>query len=104
MIMQPEPITQEIKNKAIEEFYKKELNESIKLLRLEDLKEGKSAQIDHIGPFSKEYDNIMKLHDLIKKSGGKFSGEKQKHNEIYLSDFRKTAPEKMRTVLRQPFV
>jgi len=57
----------------------------------------------HIGPFSEEHANIMKLHDLIKENKGKFNGKVQKHHEIYLSDFRKADPAKMKTVLRQPF-
>jgi hypothetical protein len=54
----------------------------------------------HIGPFSNEDVNIRKLHDKIAEIGSKLSG---KHHEIYLSDFRKADPEKMKTILRQPF-
>lgn len=71
--------------------------------RLETYAEGLAAQVMHIGPFSEEGPNIQKLHDLIRASGGAFDGHVQKHHEIYLSDFRKVAPEKMKTVLRQPF-
>jgi hypothetical protein len=53
----------------------------------------------HIGPFAAEGPNIQKIHAKIAEIG-KLSG---KHHEIYISDMRKTAPEKLKTVLRQPF-
>ena len=73
-------------------------------LRLDTYEEGLSAQMMHIGPFSQEHATIEKIHDFIRENNGTFDGLNQKHHEIYLSDFRKVAPEKMRTVLRQPFV
>lgn len=105
MIMQPDFITQDDINDAIQTARKKEPTEALNHLRLEKFKEGLSTQIMHIGPFSEEYDNIMKLHDLIKSQGGHFDRQAHiyKHHEIYLSDFRRTAPEKLKTVIRQPF-
>jgi len=67
---------------------------------LEYFTEGKAAQMLHVGSFSEEHENIMKLHKLIEDSGGVLTG---KHHEIYLSDFRKVEPSKMKTILRQPF-
>ena len=58
-----------------------------------------SAQIMHIGPYSEERPNIEKLHKLIQESGHKIVG---KHHEIYLGDPRRTKPEKLKTVIRQP--
>ncbi|MDX1941537.1 MAG: GyrI-like domain-containing protein [Saprospiraceae bacterium] len=105
MIMQPNFVTQDDINDAIQTASKKEPTEALNHLRLEKFKEGLSAQIMHIGPFSEEHDNIMKLHDLIKSQGGHFDRQAHiyKHHEIYLSDFRRTAPEKLKTVIRQPF-
>jgi hypothetical protein len=57
----------------------------------------------HIGPFSEEHSNILRIHQLIAENGGSFDGKQHKHHEIYLSDFRKTAPDKLKTILRQPF-
>jgi hypothetical protein len=54
----------------------------------------------HIGPFADEGPNIQRLHAFIAGQGGTLSG---KHHEIYMSDFRRTAPEKLRTIVRQPF-
>lgn len=104
MILQPDFVTQNDIQQAIDDARKKEANESLNYLRLERFKEGFAAQIMHIGPFSEEHDNIIKLHNLIKSQGRYFDGQVQKHHEIYLSDFRKTAPEKLKTVIRQPFL
>ena len=62
-------------------------------------KEGKAAQIRHIGPFSEEGPTIAKLHAFIAASGYKLAG---KHHEIYLSDIRRTKPAKWKTIIRQP--
>ncbi len=104
MIMQPDFISREIIARAVEASEGKAPPDSLGLLRLDDLEEGLSAQIMHIGPYSEEHGNIMRMHELINSEGGRFDGKVQKHHEIYLSDFRKTAPEKLKTVLRQPFV
>jgi hypothetical protein len=57
----------------------------------------------HIGPYSAEGPTIARLHRFIADAGHSFDGRAQKHHEIYLSDPRKSAPEKMKTVIRQPF-
>lgn len=62
-------------------------------------KEGKAAQILHIGPFTEEGPTIERLHQLIEAQGLKLTG---KHHEIYLSDIRRAAPAKWKTIIRQP--
>ena len=104
MIMQPDFITHAVFDAAMEEVRKKNNTDALNLLRLDDCEEGLSAQILHMGPFSEEHQNIIRIHDLIKINDGKFDGQRQRHHEIYLSDFRKAAPEKLKTILRQPFV
>ena len=103
MIMQPEEITVEIIQNAIEEVAKKKKLELLNRIKLKKYSEGTSVQMMHIGPFSEEHSNIIKVHKLIEENNGKFDGKIQKHHEIYLSDFRKVDPKKMRTILRQPF-
>jgi hypothetical protein len=88
---------------AIKTVKADEHNAALDQLRLEDYEEGLAAQILHTGPFADEHPNIMKLHELIAATGGVFDGKLHKHHEIYLNDFRKTAPEKLKTILRQPF-
>ncbi|MFW9997325.1 MAG: GyrI-like domain-containing protein [Candidatus Odinarchaeota archaeon] len=71
--------------------------------KIRKFQESKSAQIFHLGPYSEEGSRIQKFHDFIKQEGGSFDGLKQKHYEIYLSDPRRTSPEKLKTVIRRPF-
>lgn len=72
---------------------------ALPLIRFETMHEGPSAQTMHIGPYSAEAPTIKKVHDFMKENGYTFAG---KHHEIYLGDPRKTAPEKLKTVIRQP--
>jgi hypothetical protein len=69
-------------------------------LRLESLHEGQAAQIMHLGPYAAEAPTIQKLHDFIAGQGWQRVG---KHHEIYLNDPGRTAPEKLKTIIRQPF-
>ncbi|MCK6580064.1 MAG: GyrI-like domain-containing protein [Anaerolineae bacterium] len=62
--------------------------------------EGEAVQIMHIGPYAAEGPTIARLHEHIARNGWALSG---RHHEIYLSNPRRTPPEKMKTVLRQPF-
>ena len=105
MIMQPIWISKEMIDEAIQITIeqKPELKENILKLRLESYKEGKAAQIMHIGPYFEEGPTIAKIHKFIKSKGGNFDGYNQKHHEIYLSDPRKAKPENMKTVIRQSF-
>jgi hypothetical protein len=100
MIMQPKYVTEADFKAALEQVKKKNLP-AIGKLRFECFHEGKAAQIMHIGAFSAEPPNIQKMHAAIKGSGHELSG---KHHEIYLNDPSKTAPEKLKTVLRQPMI
>ena len=99
MIMQPDLITEGMVQEAIEQVKVKMNPVSLPLVRFESFKEGTAAQIMHIGPFSEEGPTIEKVHSYIKGNGQKLTG---KHHEIYLSDIRRAAPEKWKTVIRQP--
>ena len=69
------------------------------LLRLERLEEGLAAQIMHIGPYAQEAPTIALLHDFVAAQGYELRG---RHHEIYLGDPRRTAPERLKTVIRHP--
>lgn len=58
----------------------------------------------HIGPYSEEGPAIKKLHNFIGEKGYEFDGSMpgEKHHEIYISDMRRTKPEKLKTIIRQP--
>ncbi len=69
-------------------------------LRLVELREGTCVQILHLGSYDDEAPTLARLHDeWMPQHGLTFNGD---HHEIYLSDARRTVPEKLRTVLRQP--
>lgn len=75
-------------------------NPALDALRLEHLHEGLAAQILHVGSYDDEAPTLARLHDeWMPQHGLTFNGP---HHEVYLSDARRTAPEKLRTVLRQP--
>ena len=67
-------------------------------LRVESYTEGRCAQILHVGPFTDEGPTVERLHDFIDAR----SGRRGKHHEIYLSDIRRAAPAKWKTIIRQP--
>jgi hypothetical protein len=100
MILQPEIVTTAIVESLRSETAKKKGMPAVERVRLENYHEGLSAQLMHIGPFADEGPNIQLLHTFIAGQGGTLSG---KHHEIYMSDFRRTAPEKLRTIIRQPY-
>ncbi len=99
MIMQPEFITLSIVDEAKELVRKKKTVTGLDKIRFESMDEGLCAHILYIGPYNEEPPTIVKLHDYIKDSGYKLRG---KHREIYLNDMRRTAPEKLKTIIRQP--
>ena len=100
MILQPDFLTAPMIADAIAATHKKKSNPALDLLRLETFAEGRAAQLMHIGPFNTEGPNIERLHAFIAAEGAALSG---KHHEIYLSDMRRTAPDKLKTLIRQPF-
>ena len=100
MIMQPDTVTPELFKQLRAEVEKKKPElAAIPKLRYERFHEGRCAQIMHIGPYSEEGPTIAKLHAFIAEQGSKPRG---KHHEIYLGDPRRSAPEKLRTIIRQP--
>ncbi|MBP6574915.1 MAG: GyrI-like domain-containing protein [Flavobacteriales bacterium] len=100
MIMQPPFINAKMLKAAKDDLErKKKVLPAIYDVRLEDMSEGASAHILHVGPYATEGPTIAKLHAFIEENGKSLRG---KHREIYLNDARRTAPEKLRTIIRQP--
>lgn len=100
MIVQPALITAALVADALAELRKKKPSPALDLIRFARFAEGRAAQIMHVGPYSAEGPNIEKLHAFIAAQGGTLSG---RHHEIYLSDMRRTAPDRLKTIIRQPF-
>jgi hypothetical protein len=99
MIMQPEPVTSNDIAEAEIHLKEKKNPPALSKIRFESLNEGLSVQIMHVGPYSEEQPTIETMHAYVEENGYKL---RDKHHEIYLGDPRRTAPEKLRTVIRQP--
>ncbi len=98
MILQPDFVPKEVVYQAMETTIAKKPSGAAQQLRLEEFHEGRSAQVLHVGPFSEEGPTIERVHKFIDER----SAKRGKHHEIYLSDIRKAAPEKWKTIIRQP--
>lgn len=99
MIMQPEWVTTEWVEKVRKDAKKKKSNVSLSEVRFEVFNEGFVVQILYIGEYDKEAPTIAEMHKFITTNGYQTYG---KHHEVYLSDIRKTSPDKLQTILRQP--
>lgn len=100
MIMVPDWTDQPMFDAAVEQAGAKDRPARLGDVRLETLSEGRCVQTLHVGSFDNEAEVLARMHhEFIPDNGLRMTGT---HHEIYLSDPRKTAPEKLRTILRQP--
>ena len=99
MILQPPEAGSEVVERSRDALAKRKQLRALGRVRHARFDEGPCAQVLHVGPFSEEGPVIEGLHAFIKEQGGQLAG---KHHEIYLSDIRRAAPEKWRTIIRQP--
>ncbi|GAA1873315.1 GyrI-like domain-containing protein [Pseudonocardia ailaonensis] len=100
MIMVPEWVTPELFDDAVARVTARSRPARLGDLRLETLAEGRCVQALHIGPYDDEAPLLRHIHhDFIPAHGLAPAG---KHHEIYLGDPRRTAPARLRTILRQP--
>ena len=99
MIMAPDVIDRPMFDAAVAKAGRK-LGPPPATLRLEPLAEGRSLQIQHVGSYDDEGPTLARLHgEVMPAEGLTFAGP---HHEIYLGDPRRTAPARLRTILRQP--
>lgn len=101
MILQPEFITPALFEEARQLAAAKGKAPFMHKARLQTYHEGLSAQVMYFGPYAEEGPTIASLHKFAHDQGYFLQG---KHHEIYLSDPRRVAPEKNKTILRQPLV
>lgn len=99
LIRQPDQVTAEQVEAASHQAAKKKELPLLSRVRFEKFEEGLAAQILHIGPYATEPATVEKLDGFIGESGYQRTG---KHHEIYLSDPNRSAPEKLKTILRHP--
>jgi hypothetical protein len=103
MIRQPDAVTGDLFAELAEEVAVKKSLPAARQLRLVSFEEGAAAQVLHVGPYATEAPTIARLHEFIRRQGFTFDGHRHKHHEIYLSDPRRSAPEKLRTIIRQRY-
>jgi hypothetical protein len=100
MLMQPDWVTPETIVQTIDELAAKKKLPALELVSQRELTEGLSVQILHVGSYDDEAPTLERLHrEFLPAHGFAFNGP---HHEIYLSDPRRTAPAKLKTILRQP--
>lgn len=101
MLMVPEWLDEAMVQQAVEQARSaKDPPPRLNDLRLDVLNEGLCVQTLHVGPFDDEGPVLQRMHtEFVPENGLRMSGQ---HHEIYLSDVRRVAPERLRTILRQP--
>jgi hypothetical protein len=99
MIMQPDFVTPALMEEGIRRAADKKTLPALDKLRFETFDEGLSVQVLYFGPFTDEGPTIERMHQHAFDEGYQL---RDKHHEIYLSDMRRTAPEKLKTVIRHP--
>lgn len=99
MIMLPDLVTRADFDSAASELKSKKDPPALSNVRLERWEEGLSAQLLYVGPYKDEGPDIARLHRFIGEQGCRLRG---KHHEIYMGDPRRAAPEKLKTIIRQP--
>lgn len=100
MVMTPDWIDRSMFEAVVERVAAKDAPARLKDVRLESLSEGLCVQTLHVGSFDDEAPLLARMHhEFIPATGLRMTG---KHHEVYLSDPRRTAPERLRTILRQP--
>ncbi len=103
MIRQPEFVTPDVFEIAKKALARKKPELDLSVVRLERFTEGLCAQVMHLGAYDDEPLTIATLSDFVNTSGyTEDMTASRRHHEIYLSDPRKTAPEKLKTVIRHP--
>lgn len=100
-IMQPPPIDTHLVAAAIARAEQRAGHDPSALarVRFSHWTEGLCAQVLHVGPYRAEGPTIARLHAAIAEGGYRPRG---RHHEIYLGDPRRSAPERLRTILRHP--
>lgn len=102
LIRQPDFVTPDVYDWACEEVRRKKGLDPSRA-RFTVIEEGRCAQVLHVGPYATEPETIGQLRAFIAEQSLRDDcSPARRHHEIYLSDPRRTAPERLRTVLRHP--
>ena len=104
MIRQPEFVTRDVYEYALEKFSKKKPDVDLSNTRFKTIEEGLCVQIMHMGSYDDEPASIAKMNEFIEKEGYETDINNERlHHEIYLSDPRKVKNiNNLKTVIRHP--
>jgi len=95
----PDIVTKKDVGEAVAAVKKKAKFPGLPEVRFEKFAEGRAAQVMHVGPYAAEGPTIERLRLFVEEQGYKLRG---RHHEIYIGDPRRSAPEKLRTIIRHP--
>lgn len=98
MLRQPEFVTESFFNEMLAQTKLKKPSELLDKVKFETITEGRCIQMLHIGSYDNEAETFAQMEAFAQSEN--LVRLSKKHREIYLSDFRKVAPEKLKTVLR----
>ena len=98
MIRQPDFVTEEIAQTALESTMNKTKHPMLERVSFESIEEGMCVQMLHLGPYDSEPASFSQMEEFCKTNGLKRTSKV--HREIYISDVRKTSAERLKTVLR----
>lgn len=98
MIRQPKFVTKDVFDLAMDITKKKKFNKYLDEVEFGEINEGMCVQMMHVGPFDEEYRTFEIMKEFCHNN--KLFLRDKSHREIYISDFRKTSQEKLKTVLR----
>ncbi|WP_373105053.1 GyrI-like domain-containing protein [Gemella morbillorum] len=102
LIRMPDFVTKEVFEWAIEETTRKK-KEDFSKVEFFTYDEGLCVQCMHIGPYNDEPITVEAMHEYMIEQGYELDiTDERFHHEVYISDVRKTSPEKLKTVLRHP--
>lgn len=99
LIRMPDYVSRAMLPTAIDQVISKKEIPMAEKIEWYDMTEGKCVQMLHKGPFDKEPETLKQMAAFMQAHHFQQNGM---HHEIYLSDFRKTAPDKLKTILREP--
>ena len=103
LMRQPDFVTPEVFAWALETCRTKRKRTDLCEIELQTIEEGPCVQCLHAGTYETEHETIARMHEFMRRQGLQDdSGAVRKHHEIYLSDPRRSAPEKWKTLLRLP--
>lgn len=98
MIRQPDFVSGSFAEKMISQTKEKKPHELMEKVKFEEITDGKCVQMMHLGSYDDESESFRQMETFVEKEN--LLRSSKKHREIYLSDFRKVTPEKLKTVLR----